>query len=200
MNGGLIVFEGSDGTGKSSLCKKLVEHLQSSGQDVLPLSFPGRSEGTVGKTVYDIHHRARDFGIEAIAPTALQCLHIAAHLDAISTRILPAVAQGSLVVLDRFWWSTLVYGIVAGANRKVLTKLIEAEVAAWDWLLPKALFLVDREQPLREEPLDTWRAWRAEYLALAKAEAGNYPVHVIINNASEKAAIDRVCGLLTTSS
>lgn len=199
MKGGLIVFEGSDGTGKSSLCKSLVEHLRADGQNVLPLSFPGRNEGTIGWTVYDIHHHMQKYGIGAIDPTALQCLHIAAHLDAITTRILPAVYQGHLVVLDRFWWSTLVYGVVGGANRKVISKLIEAEVTAWGGLLPSVLFLVDRELPLREEPMITWRAHRTEYLSLAKREASNYPVHMISNNATEDVALDQVCKLLNKS-
>jgi thymidylate kinase len=190
MNGGLVVFEGSDGTGKSALSNGLVERLRSSGFNVLPLSFPGRSEGTIGRTVYDIHHHAEKYGISAIDPTALQCLHIAAHLDAITTRILPAVDQGRLVVLDRFWWSTLVYGLVGGANRSVISKLIEAEVTAWDRLFPKVLFLVDREQPLRAEPMDTWNACRAEYLSLASSEARNYPVRVISNNATEDEALE----------
>ena len=199
MNGGLIVFEGSDGTGKSSLSASLVAHFQSIGKNVLPASFPGRSDGTIGKAVYDIHHDMSAFGIEKIDPSALQCLHIAAHLDAINNRILPAVANGSLVILDRYWWSTLVYGVVGGANRNVLRKLIAAEVAAWDWLKPQALFLVDREIPLRPEPSDLWNAWRGEYLALAKEEAGKYPIHVVTNNLPQNVVLTYVCKLLAKS-
>jgi dTMP kinase len=196
MKGKLIIFEGSDGTGKSTLCSNLVTHLQSAGKEVLPLSFPGRSEGTLGKIVYEIHHDAAAFGIETIDPTALQCLHIAAHLDAITTRILPAVAQGSLVLLDRYWWSTFVYGVVGGGNRHVISKLIDAEVLAWDWLTPSAVFLVDREAPLRDEPLQHWTEWRSEYLALAAREQTHHPVHVIANNSSADDALERILELL----
>lgn len=196
MNGGLIVLEGSDGTGKSALCTNLVARLQSGRQKVLPMSFPGRNAGTLGKVIYDMHHRVAEFGIEAIDPTALQCLHIAAHLDTITTRILPAVMGGSLVVLDRYWWSTFVYGIVGGANRDVIGKLIEAEVLAWDWVKPTVLFLIDRETPLRDEPMHSWTAWRTEYLALAERESKNHPVHVIANKTSENDALEHILELL----
>jgi len=195
MSGGLIVLEGSDGTGKSSLCEKLATRLQAMRGKVVIESFPGKTAGTLGSVVYDIHHNARDFGIVGIDPTALQCLHIAAHLDAITTRILPAVNSGSLVILDRFWWSTFVYGVVGGANSAVIAKLIEAEVLAWDWLKPSALFLIDREAPLREEPVQRWQRYRSEYIALAGEEA-NYPVHVISNNASESVTLDQIVEVL----
>src|SRR5439155_12811025 len=91
------------------------------------VSFPGREIGTLGKLVYEIHHDAAKAGVKAIDPTSLQLLHIAAHIDAIEARILPALKQGRHVVLDRFWWSTLVYGIVNGANKRSLKAMIEVE-------------------------------------------------------------------------
>ena len=199
MSGGLIVLEGSDGTGKSSMCANLATRLQEMRGNVVIESFPGRSAGTLGSVVYDIHHDARDFGILGIDPSALQCLHIAAHLDAIATRILPAVNSGSLVILDRFWWSTFVYGVVGGANRAVIAKLIEAEVLAWDWLKPSALFLIDRDAPLREEPVQLWQRYRSEYIALAEREEANYPVHVISNNAAESDTLDQIVEILARS-
>lgn len=199
MNGGLIVLEGSDGTGKTSLCENLATRLQLTRDNVILESFPGRNAGTLGNTVYDIHRDARSFGITGIDPSALQCLHIAAHIDAITTRILPAVSSGSLVILDRYWWSTFVYGIVAGANRAVISKLIEAEALAWDWLKPSVLFLIDRDTPLRDEPLHLWQRHRSEYIALADLEAEKHPVHVIRNNTSENEAVDRIIALLACS-
>jgi dTMP kinase len=199
MSGGLIVLEGSDGTGKSSLCANLATRLQAERGNVVIESFPGRTSGTLGSVVYDIHHNSGTFGINGFDPTALQCLHIAAHLDAIATRILPAVNTGSLVILDRYWWSTFVYGIAGGANRSVIAKMIEAEVLAWDWLKPSALFLIDRDAPLREEPVQLWQRYRSEYLALAAREEANYPVHVISNNAAESDAMDQIIKLLACS-
>lgn len=196
MKGGLIVMEGADGTGKSSLSVSLSERLKRTHDKVVLQSFPGRIPGTIGRMVYDIHHNAEDFGIAEINPSALQCLHIAAHLDTISSQILPAVNSGHLVILDRYWWSASVYGVVGGGNRGVIEKLIEAEVLAWDWLKPSALFLIDRESPLKDDPLDVWKLHRMEYIALAKKESDKYPVHVIDNNVKESDALDRMSKIL----
>lgn len=196
MSGGLIVLEGSDGTGKSSLCENLATRMRAMHGSVVIESFPGKHAGTLGRLVYDIQHDAQNLGIMGIDPTALQCLHIAAHLDAITTRILPAVNSGSLVILDRFWWSTFVYGVVSGANRLVIAKMIEAEILAWDWLKPLALFLIDRDTPLREEPLHLWQRHRNEYIALAESKETNYPVHVISNDADEGVPLDQIVKIL----
>lgn len=196
MNSSLIVFEGSDGTGKSSICASLVERLKETGRNVLPLSFPGKEAGTLGKVVYDMHSRPAEFGVREMTPTSLQCLHIAAHLDAIESRILPALSGDNIVVLDRFWWSTYVYGAVAGADREIIGKLIEAERLAWKDIKPSTLFLVDRETPLREEPMEFWPLWRKEYLSLASRESANHPVQIINNTAAESDALENVWRLL----
>lgn len=197
MNGQLIIFEGADGTGKSHLCEALVQRLRLNRRTVSPLSFPGRTPGTLGKVIYDMHLDCSIFGITAIDPTAKQCLHIAAHLDAITDRILPEIENGATVILDRYWWSTYVYGVVDGANRPVINKLIDAEIIAWRDVVPTALFLIDRTSPLRDEPLEKWHAWRTEYLAVAEREKSRYPVHIISNDSSSaNDALETICDLL----
>lgn len=196
MNGSLIVVEGADGTGKSSLCDDLADCLKSVHDKVLLFSFPGSRSGTLGKVVNEMHHNPSKHGIAEIDQTALQCLHIAAHLDTITSRILPAIQDDSIVVLDRYWWSTFVYGVVGGANREVISKLIEAEVLAWGGLKPATLILVDRETPFREEHSVVWNNWRNEYLALAETEGKNYPVHVVVNDSTRTDAVERIWNLL----
>ena len=56
-NGFLVVFEGADGVGKSTLSKGLFDYLQSKAVPSLHLAFPGKDEGTLGKHIYDLHHR-----------------------------------------------------------------------------------------------------------------------------------------------
>jgi dTMP kinase len=62
----------------------------------------------------------------------LQTLHVAAHLDAIERKILPALEAGTWVILDRYWWSTWVYGIEQGISSTYLEPVIKAEQARWE--------------------------------------------------------------------
>src|SRR5262249_49156463 len=98
--GRLIVFEGPDGVGKSTLSAALSEDLRSRGRRLKLMTFPGREPGSVGKLVYEVHHDPARFGVEQLAPVCLQALHIAAHLDAIERRIVPLLEAGTDVVLD----------------------------------------------------------------------------------------------------
>src|SRR5215472_11654915 len=151
MRGKLIVFEGPDAVGKSTLVRQLRELLERKQIPSESVSFPGDRPGTIGKLVYDLHHGPEKFGIEHISPVGLQALHIAAHLDAITRIILPAVDSGKWVVLDRFWWSTWVYGRAAGIDPPVLDSLISAEKLQWEKCAPSVLFLIQRTRPFGEK-------------------------------------------------
>ena len=179
--GKLYVFEGPDGVGKSELAKQFCEHLRSRGEAVELMSFPGSRPGTLGHHIYAIHHVPASFGIEGITSTSLQALHIAAHVDAIETRILPLLSGGKTVVLDRFWWSTWVYGTAAGANAKALDAMIAAEVAVWGRVRPEAAFLIRRSLPLRAESLILWQKWSRLYEDVASEERRKYMVRTVDN-------------------
>jgi len=180
--GKLYVFEGPDGVGKSALSRRFAQQLVALGTDCEYLAFPGNDEGTLGKHIYDLHHDAQRYGIRALRPASLQVLHVAAHIDTIETRILPALQAGRTIILDRFWWSTKVYGLLEGINRNMLDTLIELELLAWRGVQPAVLFLVCRHVPLRPEPLDHWRRCRDVYAVLAAEQAAHYPVSLIENN------------------
>lgn len=143
--GGLIVFEGPDGVGKTTLSKALARYLNDHGFDCLWSSFPGREDGTLGRIVYDIHHSVgQDGGIQEIHPAALQQLHVAAHVHEIATKLLPAIKAGKLVILDRFWWSTWVYGRIAGLAIQTLKRILAPEHEHWSGKRPYAIMLLSR--------------------------------------------------------
>jgi dTMP kinase len=190
--GKLIVFEGPDGVGKSSLAQWFATHLQESGIRCTLLSFPGREAGTLGHHVYELRHAPARFGINALSETSLQLLHVAAHIDAIENRIKPLVADGTTVVLDRFWWSTYVYGLVGGVPRSVLDGMIALERSVWYPLQPDRLFVISRNAPLRPEPPELWPQWREAYSNLTEQEAGVYPVIAVLNEAAINDARERI--------
>lgn len=181
-NARLIVFEGVDAAGKSTVCAEYLKELTKRGITAKLLSFPGKASGTLGELVYQLHHTPKSKGVEQLTTASLQALHIAAHLDAIESVIVPSLEAGETVVLDRYWWSTWVYGLVGGANPELLEALIEAERLAWGKWQPGIVFHVTRTIPLREEPLATWKKLRQEYDALAKKEVSRYAVHELSND------------------
>ncbi len=170
--------------------------LKADGVRASLLSFPGKTEGTLGELVYRLHHKPTDFGVERLTSSSLQALHVAAHLDAIETVILPRLECGETIVLDRYWWSTWVYGVAAGVNAEVLDTLIEAERIAWGSTQPTGLFYLTRGLPLREEPLEQWYRVKAAYDKMLDREHGKYPIHVIENEGGPDASVRRICQLL----
>src|SRR5205807_4875972 len=98
--GELYVFEGPDNSGKTTLSLGLVEYLRSKGTACDSYAFPGCESGTLGEFVYRLHHDSQSIGIQSVTPTSLQLLHVAAHIDAIESRILPQLESGRSVVLD----------------------------------------------------------------------------------------------------
>lgn len=192
MIGKLFAFEGPDGVGKTTLARWFATHLEESGVRCILLSFPGREPGSLGLHVYELHHDPSKFGIESLSPFSLQLLHVAAHVDAIEARIKPLIAEGAVVVLDRFWWSTYVYGKVAGVSEAVLNRMIDLERSAWLPIIPERMFLISRSTPLRTEPMRTWPLWVDAYSGLAQQEASVHPVVLVSNEGGLNEAQERI--------
>lgn len=182
MSGKLIIFEGADGIGKSSLSKEVTRSLEDLNVAFVSLAFPGNEPGTLGALVYQIHHDPNSIGLSTISALALQTLHVAAHLDAIERKILPALEAGIWVILDRYWWSTWVYGIEQGISSAYLEPVIKAEQARWGTVKPDLVFMVDRSQAVRaEHDADTFLRLRRGYQAIAEREKEHYKVVAVEN-------------------
>ncbi len=188
--GYLIVLEGPDGVGKSTLSGALRARLTEVGLPSRAYAFPGNEPGTLGSLVYRLHHEADSVGIRAVSPTAIQTMHIAAHLDAIERVFRPRLEAGETIVLDRYWWSTAVYGAVTGVSRDVLADLISAERRYWGAIQPIVLFLIDRTRPWRStEHTPAWDQLAREYRDLASKERAQYRVEVIANDAEPQSVV-----------
>lgn len=193
MFGKLFVFEGSDSAGKSTLSKGFADYLLSIGINCEHLAFPGNESGTLGHHICEIHHNPTNLGIDSITSTSLQMLHIAAHVDAIERRILPTLKQGVSIVLDRFWWSTWVYGIVAGANLRSLRQMIRLELLHWKEIHPEIIFLITRETQRGSDVLESTNSQlNTAYLELAEKEMRRTSVCIIENNASLQEALNSI--------
>lgn len=187
--GRLIVFEGPDGSGKTTVSKLLAEELYRHGRKCLWFAFPGAEPGTLGAEIYALHHDSR---FEDVPPLSKQLLHVAAHIEALSRRILPALESGTWVVLDRFWWSTWVYGLASNADRECLSSVIGIEKKCWGTHQPAAAFLFTREIPRRRIQPPFRVALQRLYRSLALAERRHHPVHIIDNNGTLSETLSRV--------
>lgn len=128
-----------------------------------------------------------------ITSAAVQALHIAAHLDAIESKLRPRVLSGECLILDRYWWSTWVYGMAGGVSEDVLDPLIEAEVAMWGPAQPDIIFLVRRSAPTNREMSQTQFDTLADlYGQLATREQSRQRVVMIDNDGDVTATIEAV--------
>lgn len=104
MLGKFFIFEGVDGSGKSTTMKKVAENLINKGYDVFVTAEPTYSD--IGRCFRDL---ALDKGIDPLTELYLICADRNEH---IIKEINPAIEQGKIVLCDRFYPSTLAYQVV----------------------------------------------------------------------------------------
>ena len=107
--GRFITFEGGEGVGKSTQIHRLANVLRRRGHDVLVTREPGGSPGAEAVRHVLLSGAAEEFGVRMEA-----MLFAAARSDHIEEVIRPAVAEGTIVLCDRFMDSSRVYQGVTG--------------------------------------------------------------------------------------
>lgn len=100
--GKLVVFEGLDATGKSTGKEALAKQFPA---DATFLTHQPSGETPLGQDIYNLTERNR-----YIPGLSRQFLHLASHVEHYQNTIIPALAAGLTVFLDRCWWSTVAYG------------------------------------------------------------------------------------------
>ena len=107
--GFFITLEGSEGVGKSTQVRRLVERLAASGRPAIGTREPGGSPKAEAIRAVLLSGQVVPFG-----PAAEAALFAAARIDHLDTLIRPSLATGTTVVSDRFIDSTRVYQGTAG--------------------------------------------------------------------------------------
>lgn len=107
--GRFIVFEGPDGSGKSTQFRRLSDLFAASGIAVCEVREPGGTP--VGEEIREVLLDRAHTGMGVRCETLL---YMASRAELVEQRILPALQRGELVLADRFVASTLAYQGAAG--------------------------------------------------------------------------------------
>jgi dTMP kinase len=123
---GLFVsFEGGEGAGKSTQIRLLAEALRARGHDVVVTREPGGSPGAEALRHVLLSGAAEPFGIRMEA-----LLFAAARADHLACFVRPALAEGQVVLCDRFVDSSRVYqGVTGNLEPKLMAALERVSVA-----------------------------------------------------------------------
>ncbi len=133
--GVFITFEGIDGAGKTTQIKLLSEFLTSAGFNVFLTREPG---GTIiGEQLREILLSNKNDGISSKA----ECLlFLASRAELVEKVIFPKLAEGNIVICDRFFDSTIAYqGIARGLGFNDIFKM---SLWATSGLIPDITFLL----------------------------------------------------------
>ncbi len=170
-----ITFEGIDGVGKSTQLDLLQQWLEGRGRTVIRTLEPGGTE--LGKEIrHLLLHRKGD-----VAARAEALLYAADRAHHVATKIRPALAEGKVVLSDRYFDSSVAY---QGAARELdVDEVRNISLWAVDNLIPDLTVLLDLDaeaaiqrrnktgtEPdrLEREKVDFFERARAQYLELAK--------------------------------
>lgn len=131
-----ITFEGCEGVGKSTQLRLLGEYLKSTSQDALFIREPGST---------DISEQIRTVILDpdntAMTAVAEAYLYAASRAQLVREVIKPALAEGKLVVCDRYIDSSIAYqGYARGLGAELVEELNSYAV---DGCMPDATVFID---------------------------------------------------------
>jgi dTMP kinase len=134
-HGRLIVFEGAEGAGKTTQIRLLAERLKAARISYIAMREPGGTP--VGDAIREILLHP---GEEITAATEA-LLFMASRAELIAREILPALVEGKVVLLDRFFLSTYAYQIFGRGLPE--TEIRSANRLATADLVPDLTLLLD---------------------------------------------------------
>ena len=134
-SGFFVVLEGPEGSGKSTLLGPLAAMMRESRVEPVVVREPG------GTRAAEIARRALLDPEHTLGPVSELFLYLAARADLVETIVLPALAQGRVVLSDRFALSTEAYQM---AGRGLDPLLVRAgNQAATHGLMPDLTLILD---------------------------------------------------------
>ena len=188
-----IVFEGVEGSGKSTQCRLLSERLTLEGISNIRLREPGGTE--TGENI-----RAWLAGGSDIDRFSELFLLSAARSALVKQKLKPSLVEKKVVVLDRYIYSTIAYqGFARGIRRNIIDRI---NGIATEDLDPHKVFLLDIDPEIsferkKDNISDRWesedihfhRKVRNGYLSIAKS---NPTLWKILDASSDEKSIHQL--------
>ena len=186
MTGLFITFEGGEGCGKSTQIAALKARLEAIGKTVVQTREPGGT--ALGESIRSLLQH--DDAGQGMSPEAELLLFAASRAQHVRELIAPAIAQGQIVLCDRFLDSTTVY---QGVARAIDSKKVDTinQFAIGD-TTPDLTILIDlppeiglarvharsdgQLDRMENEAIEFFQAVRQGYLDLAKSEPKRFLV------------------------
>lgn len=185
--GKFIVFEGGEGTGKTTQIKMLLDYLKSKNQKVFLTREPGGTDCPIAEKIRNL---IKDPQNKDMVPKCELFLFLASRAQHVSQIINPHKEAGDIIICDRFFGSTLAYQHYARGLFE-LDEVKNLNNFATGGLIPDLTILLDidpqvglnriqdraTQDRLDSEALAFHQKVRDGYLALSK----NEPNWVVIN-------------------
>lgn len=132
QRGRFIVFEGGDGSGKSTVAAAVARRLEAAGRDVVLTREPGGTKA--GEQVRALLH-------DHLAPWAEAFAFLVARAQLVAEVVRPALDRGAIVVCDRF--SSSMYAYQGYGRGLDMATLRAADAAATGGLAPDLTVYLD---------------------------------------------------------
>jgi len=127
--GWLFVFEGIDGSGKSTQMRRAAATLRARGLPVVELAEP-----TAGRFGRQIRMLSREGG-RRVSPELELDLFIRDRMEDVEQNIRPALERGDIVLLDRYFYSTMAYQGARGLDPEDIRRRNESFACLPDLVL-----------------------------------------------------------------
>lgn len=145
----LITFEGIEGSGKTTQLTFVKKYLQGEGHDCIVTREPGGTE--LGQKIRAILLDPSSKAMDSLTELLLYLADRAQHVNQI---IHPMLAEGKIVLCDRFYDATVVYqGYARGVDIDIIKRLHRIVLAGFE---PDLTILLDLDPKIGLQ-----RAWKA---------------------------------------
>lgn len=176
-----IVFEGLEGSGKSTQIGLLASKLKEQGKEITVTREPGGTR--IGELIREITHNRQNVDLTAVAEAYLMAASRAQHVREI---IKPALERGQIVICDRYLDSSLAYQgfgrelrdeVIGNLNKLAVNDVLPDLVIFLD-LLPQQGFKrrngTDKIDRLDLQQQDFYRRVYEGYKKLARKNKDSY--------------------------